>query len=152
MHGGTLLLLIVIAIGIFARSPLTVMATVAILILHLLGWHGWLHWAERHGVNMGLFMLTLAMLAPFATGKVGFKEVYQTFVSVPGLIALAGGVIATNLNKQGIELLHGEPQIIVGMILGSLLGIVFFGGVPVGPLMAGGLTALALTIYRWLLG
>ncbi|QGG47023.1 DUF441 domain-containing protein [Heliorestis convoluta] len=151
MNGGTLLLLIVILIGILARSPLTVMATVAILVLHLMGWHGWLHWAERHGVNVGLFMLTLAMLAPFATGKVGFKDVVQTFVSVPGLIAIAGGVIATNLNKHGIALLHGEPQIIVGMIVGSLLGIVFFGGIPVGPLMAGGLTALALSIYRYFL-
>ncbi|MTV50550.1 DUF441 family protein [Heliobacillus mobilis] len=150
MHGGTLLLIVIVGLGIFARSPLTVLAAVSILVLSQLGWGSLLEWVEQHGVDLGLLMLTLAMLAPFATGKIGLREVLGSFASLPGIIALVGGVIATNLNKRGIDLLSGEPQIIIGMILGSLIGIVLFGGVPVGPLMAGGLTALFLQIYAWL--
>ncbi|MBM7867775.1 DUF441 family protein [Heliobacterium gestii] len=150
MRGGTVLLIFVLLLGAIARSPMTVMAAAAILALSYLGWGGLLEWIEQNGVDMGLIMLTLAMLAPFATGKVGAREVLLSFASLPGLIALIGGILATNLNKQGIDLLSGEPQIIVGMIVGSLVGIVLFGGVPVGPLMAGGLTALFLQIYWWL--
>ncbi|MZP29635.1 DUF441 family protein [Heliobacterium undosum] len=150
MRGGTVLLILILLLGVIARSPMTVLAAASILVLSYLGWGGLLEWIEQNGVDMGLVMLTLAMLAPFATGKVGVREVLLSFASLPGIIALIGGVLATNLNKRGIDLLSGEPQIIVGMIVGSLVGIVLFGGVPVGPLMAGGLTALFLQIYWWL--
>lgn len=150
MRGGTLLLIIILALGLLARSPLTALAAAFVLIFNHLGWHSSLEWIERRGVEMGLLMLILAMLAPFATGKVGAREVLSAFGSLPGILALAGGIIATHLNGKGIELLSDDPQLIVGMIVGSLLGIVFFGGVPVGPLMAGGLTALFLQIYWWL--
>ncbi|ABZ83618.1 integral membrane protein [Heliomicrobium modesticaldum Ice1] len=150
MRGGTVLLILILLLGVIARSPMTALAAASILALSYLGWGGLLEWIEQNGVDTGLIMLTLAMLAPFATGKVGLREVLLSFASLPGIIAVIGGVLATNLNKRGIDLLSGEPQIIVGMIVGSLLGIVLFGGIPVGPLMAGGLTALILQIYGWL--
>ncbi|MCW2278249.1 DUF441 domain-containing protein [Heliophilum fasciatum] len=150
MHGGTVLLALVVLLGIVARSPLTSVGAAAILLLQLMSGQTWLNWIEHRGVEIGLLFLTLAMLAPFATGKIAGADVLAAMKSWPGIIALTGGVIATHLNKQGIELLSGDPQLIIGMIVGSLLGIVFFGGIPVGPLMAGGLTALFLQLYSWL--
>ncbi|MDD2421408.1 MAG: DUF441 domain-containing protein [Heliobacteriaceae bacterium] len=150
MRGGLLLLFIVVILGLFARSPLTTVAALCVLIFAQLGWQDSLVWIERRGVELGLFFLILAMLAPFATGKVNWREVTTAFGSLPGILALVCGVLATHLNGRGIDLLTVQPQLIVGMIAGSLLGIIFFGGVPVGPLMAGGLTAFFLQVFNLL--
>jgi uncharacterized membrane protein (DUF441 family) len=57
-----------------------------------------------------------------------------------------GGALATYLNGGGLKLLQIDPEIIFGVVIGSIIGITFFGGIPVGPLMAAGLTALFLNI------
>ena len=44
-------------------------------------------------------------------------------------------------------MLKFDPQLIVGLVLGSILGIVFFRGIPVGPLMAAGITAILYKIF-----
>lgn len=40
---------------------------------------------------------------------------------------------------------------IVGLVAGSIIGIVMLRGIPVGPLMAAGITALLLQISRWII-
>lgn len=150
MPGGSLLLIGVMVLGIIARSPLTFFSAAAILLFHHIGWSSALDWLERRGVESGLMLLMLAMLAPFASEKINSKDILSAFFTGPGILALLGGLIATHLNGRGIDLLQADPQLIVGMIVGSLLGIFFFGGVPVGPLMAGGLTALFLQVYWWI--
>ena len=57
-------------------------------------------------------------------------------------MALAGGALATYMNGQGLDLLRLEPQMIVGLVIGSIFGIIFLKGIPVGPLMAAGITAI----------
>ena len=64
------------------------------------------------------------------------------------MIALISGAVATTMNHQGLELLQRVPSLMIGLVLGSIVGVVFFGGVPVGPLMAGGIAALLLALYQ----
>ncbi|RYD02533.1 hypothetical protein N752_24705 [Desulforamulus aquiferis] len=53
------------------------------------------------------------------------------------------------MNGEGLTLLKMDPQLIFGMVIGSVFGIVFLGGIPIGPLMAAGLTALFLEVVYW---
>ena len=99
---------------------------------------------EERGIELGLFFLMIAVLAPLALERVGIKEIMITFSSLSGILAIAGGIIATRLNGMGLTLLDNQPQIILGLVIGSVIGIVFLRGVPVGPLMAGGITAFFL--------
>ncbi|WP_430626648.1 DUF441 domain-containing protein [Sulfobacillus thermotolerans] len=105
---------------------------------------------ERRGVEIGLLFLTMAMLIPFALGKVNVKEVFQSFFTLPGILAVVGGAIATNLNGRGLHLLANNSHLMFGLIVGSILGIVLWGGIPVGPLMAAGTTYLMLEMVGWL--
>lgn len=51
------------------------------------------------------------------------------------------------IERRGLELLKLDPQLIVGLVIGSIFGIVFMKGIPVGPLMAAGITAFLLKLF-----
>jgi len=101
---------------------------------------------EKRGLEIGLLFLLLSILVPVATEKITKNEILYSFLSLPGILAILGGALATYLNGDGLKLLQIDPEIIFGVVIGSIIGITFFGGIPVGPLMAAGLTAFFLNI------
>ena len=141
---GVLLLVVLLLIGIVSRSNLIATAACVLLIIKFANLHFVFSILERRGLELGLLFLLLAILVPVATGKVSEKEIIGTFTSLSGILAIVGGALATHLNGEGLKLLQIDPEIIFGLLLGSIIGIVFMGGIPVGPLMAAGLTALFL--------
>ncbi len=105
---------------------------------------------ERRGLEIGLLFLMLAVLVPFAKGKISGNDILSSFTTLPGLFALLGGALATFMNKQGLTMLKLDPELMVGLVIGSIIGIIGFGGIPVGPLMAAGLTAFFLSVVSLL--
>jgi len=72
------------------------------------------------------------------------------FTSLPGILAIIGGMLATYMNGKGLDLLKMDPQLIIGLVIGSIIGIVMLRGIPVGPLMAAGITAFLLKVLTWI--
>lgn len=147
---GVTLLVVLLLIGIVARSNLIATAACVLLILKFFNLGFLFPLLERRGLEVGLLFLLLSILVPVATGKVSEKELLYNLSSLPGLLALLGGALATHLNGEGLKLLQLQPEIIFGLVVGSIFGIVFLGGVPVGPLMAAGITALFMEVIRLL--
>lgn len=145
---GDLLLLALIVIGLIGRSHIITTAACILLVIKLISLDRYLPTIERRGLELGLLFLTMGVLVPFATEKINMKDIVAVFTSWPGLIALTGGAIATYMNGKGLELLKIDPQLIVGLVIGSIFGIIFLRGIPVGPLMAAGITALLLKIVQ----
>jgi uncharacterized membrane protein (DUF441 family) len=149
---GELVLVALIIIGLIGRSPIITTAACILLIVKLVSLQRYLPSIERRGMELGLLFLTLAVLVPFASGRVQTKDVVAALTSWTGWVALAGGAVAAYLNSRGLEMLKLDPQLIVGIVIGSIVGILFLRGIPVGPLMAAGLTALFLKIIQLLVG
>lgn len=149
---GEIVLVALIIIGLLGRSPIITTAACILLIVKLIHFQRYLPVIEKRGLEFGLLFLTLAVLVPFASGKMQVKDVAQAFTSWTGWVALFGGAVATYLNSKGLDLLKIDPQLIVGLVIGSIIGIVMLRGIPVGPLMAAGLTALILKIVQLLAG
>ncbi|WP_108025522.1 DUF441 domain-containing protein [Melghirimyces profundicolus] len=145
-----LLLVLLIVIGLVGRSPIIATAASLLLILKLTHLERFFPAVERRGLEVGLLFLTIAVLVPFASGRISLKEVWAAFTSLPGLLAIAGGAVATYMNGKGLDLLKVDPQMIIGLVIGSIFGIIFLRGIPVGPLMAAGITAMLLKIVDWL--
>jgi uncharacterized membrane protein (DUF441 family) len=150
--GGDLVLLLLIVIGILGRSHIITTAACVLLVVKLISLDRFFPTIERRGLELGLLFLTMAVLVPFATEKISFKDMVSVFTNWPGIIALTGGAIATYMNGKGLEMLKIDPQLIVGLVIGSIFGIVFIRGIPVGPLMAAGITALLLKIAQLIFG
>jgi uncharacterized membrane protein (DUF441 family) len=146
---GNILLVILIIIGLIGRSNIITSAACMLLIVKLLSLDRYLPSIERRGLELGLLFLTIGVLVPFASEKISARDVLSVFSSWPGIIALTGGAIATYMNGKGLELLKVDPQLIAGLVMGSIFGIIFMRGIPVGPLMAAGITALLLKVVTY---
>ncbi|TVY11488.1 DUF441 domain-containing protein [Paenibacillus cremeus] len=147
---GDLLLVALIIIGLIGRSHIITTAACILLVVKLISLERFLPTIERRGLELGLLFLTMGVLVPFASERISIKDVTSIFTTWPGILALIGGAIATYMNGKGLELLKIDPQMIVGLVIGSIFGIIFLKGIPVGPLMAAGITAFLLKVFTFL--
>lgn len=143
------MLVALIIIGLIGRSHIITTAACVLLIIKLISLERYLPTIERRGLELGLLFLTMGVLVPFASERISIKDVTSMFTTWPGILALVGGAIATYMNGKGLELLKIDPQLIVGLVIGSIFGIVFLKGIPVGPLMAAGITAFLLKLFTF---
>jgi uncharacterized membrane protein (DUF441 family) len=150
MSRETALLVVLLAVGLIAKNRLVSLAAAVALALRLAGARSELTFLEAWGVEIGLVFLTLAVLAPVASGKVAVRDLSRLIVSPVGIAALVGGLTAAWMNARGIEYLEARPTTIVGMVVGSILGTVFLRGIPVGPLAAAGITWILVSLWNLL--
>jgi len=145
-----IILLILLFLGLFGRSNLVVTAACILLCIKYFQLdHLVLPVLEARGLEIGLILLMLHILIPLATDRVQKDEFFQ-LASAKGLLALAGGALATRLNGDGLILMSASPEIIFGMTVGSVLGILFLKGTPCGPVMAAAVTAIFLQATKWI--
>ncbi|WP_202080050.1 DUF441 domain-containing protein [Caldalkalibacillus salinus] len=144
---GELLLVLLMVIGLIGQSHIIATAASLLLILKLTALDRFFPTVERRGLELGLLFLTIAVLVPFATNQIGLQDIVSLVTSWYGILALLGGAIATYMNRKGLQLLQLEPEMIVGLIVGSIFGIIFLKGVPVGPLMAAGIASVLVKSF-----
>lgn len=144
---GEAILVTLILIGLIGKSNILATAACILLVVKLTKMYSLFPLLERRGLELGLLFLMVSVLVPFATGKIPPREIGLSFVSLTGIMAILGGTLATYMNGEGLDLLKVDPELMVGLVIGGIIGIVFFKGIPVGPLMAAGLTALFLKLF-----
>ncbi|MCL6612337.1 MAG: DUF441 domain-containing protein [Peptococcaceae bacterium] len=147
-YAGVTMLVVLLLVGIMARSNLISIAACILLILRFSNLNFIFPLLERRGLEVGLLFLLLSILVPIAQGMVTGWDLVYNLTSLPGIMAVIGGITATHMNSEGLKLLGLKPEVIFGLVIGSIFGIVFFRGVPVGPLMAAGIAALYLEIIH----
>ncbi|WP_347489996.1 DUF441 domain-containing protein [Desulfoscipio sp. XC116] len=143
------LLLVIIILGIVGHNYVVAAAAGALLALRLLHGEALFPILEKNALNIGIGIITLAILIPFASGGIGWAELYRTLASPTGLVALAAGIFVAFLGGRGVGFLTGHPQIMIGLMAGTIVGVAFFRGVPVGPLIAAGMVALVMGVFGY---
>ncbi|MDG2784720.1 DUF441 family protein, partial [Vibrio parahaemolyticus] len=96
----TLFLFILLIIGLIAKNQ---SLTVAIGVLFLLKFtflgDKVFPYLQTKGINLGVTVITIAVLVPIATGEIGFKQLGEAAKSYYAWIALASGVAVALLAK-----------------------------------------------------
>jgi uncharacterized membrane protein (DUF441 family) len=146
MAGVPLPLLVVLIVGLCARNRLVAGAAALLLVVRLANLGGALRFLADRSLELGLVLLTVAVLAPLALERTTLVDLGRVLTSLPGWLAFVGGAVATYVNGQGVDLLRDRPEVIGGLLLGTIAGVVFLKGIPVGPLTAAGVTALLLRL------
>lgn len=149
MGSGNAILLALLIIGFLADSTLMATAACILLIIKLTKMSRVFTLLNSRGLEAGLIFLMLSVLVPLSHDNMVYLDLLKKTVSPHGILAMIGGALATHMNGEGLKLLKLDPQLIFGMVLGSVIGIVLLDGIPVGPLMAAGLTALFLEVIYW---
>lgn len=140
----SLLLVLLIALGIFSNNlPVTVAVSVLLLfrVLHVQPVFPFL---EKYGLTIGILLLTIAVISPIASGKIQIDAIWQSFTHWKSLIAIAVGIGVAYLGGRGVSLMSAQPTVVTGLLIGTIIGVAFFKGVPVGPLIAAGILSLII--------
>jgi uncharacterized membrane protein (DUF441 family) len=145
---GLWILLCCLGLGLLGRNLLIALAAACLALLHLGRVEPLIRWLDERGTAAGIFLLVTSLLAPVAAGRLSLRAFASELLRPSGLIGAAVAAAAAYLGRGGVGFLHAYPAALVGLIVGSVVGTIFFGGVPTGPLIAAGCTALLLQALR----
>lgn len=138
-----IVLLILLACGVLSQNHTISIATMILIIIKLLPIGQTIFpYMQQYGLNIGILILTIAVLTPIASGKISGEVILKSFVNVQSLIAIAIGVLVAWLGGRGVGLMTTQPNIVVGLLIGTVAGVAFLRGVPVAPLVAAGILSL----------
>ncbi|MDR0266671.1 DUF441 domain-containing protein [Paenibacillus sp.] len=140
----SLILLLLAALGIISsNTPITV-AMIILLLLRVLKLQQAFPWLEKYGLTLGIIILTIGVMTPVASGKISIQTLGESFLNWKSLLAIAIGMLVAYLGGRGATLMAANPTIVAGLLVGTVLGVAFFKGVPVGPLIAAGILSLLI--------
>ncbi len=151
MSQSTIFLLILLAIGYVAKNQ---SLTIAVVILLVIKWtmlgDKIFPYLQQKGINLGVTVITVAVLVPIATGEIGFKQLTEAVKSYYAWIALISGILVALLAKGGVQLLAEDPHITTALVFGTILAVALFRGVAVGPLIGAGIAYVFMNLVNLL--
>ena len=151
---------LILLVGTITHNKSIIYATIFVLILKVLfniteiykikgiNIGNWMVQFRKEGINWGVLVITIAILIPIATGEIGFSHLLNAFKSPIGWIAIISGITVSILSSKGVGLLSGQPEITVALVIGTIMGVVFFKGIAAGPVIASGITFCLLQIIE----
>ncbi|MBP1964286.1 DUF441 domain-containing protein [Paenibacillus aceris] len=140
----SILLILLALLGVISRNNSITIAAVVLLLIRVVNLHQAFPWIEKNGLSLGIIILTIGILSPLASGSISYKELYQSFLHWKSIAAIAVGVLVAYLGGRGAHLMSSNPTIVTSLVIGTIIGVAFLKGVPVGPLIAAGLLSLLI--------
>lgn len=140
----SLILLAMAGLGIISSNSAVTIAMLALLLLRVTGFQQAFPWLEKYGLTLGIIILTIGVMSPLASGKMSLQTIGESFLNWKSLLAIAVGMLVAYLGGRGATLMGSNPTVVAGLLVGTVLGVALFRGVPVGPLIAAGLLSLLI--------
>ena len=137
-----IVLLVLLACGIFSHNSAVTIAAAVLIVLKITPLSSLLPYVQAHGLNIGIIILTIGVLTPIASGKISGESILKSFLSRKSLLAIAIGVFVAWLGGRGVKLMSSQPDVVAGLLLGTVAGVAVLRGVPVGPLIAAGILSV----------
>ncbi|AFH92120.1 TPA: DUF441 domain-containing protein [Providencia stuartii] len=141
----TLIILLVLAgLGIISHNMTVTLAMLFLLVVRITPLNNFFPWVEKYGLTIGILILTIGVMAPIASGKISAQDVLGSFLNWKSLLAIVIGVLVSWLGSRGVTLMSHQPSTVAGLLVGTVIGVALFRGVPVGPLIAAGILSLLI--------
>lgn len=142
---------LLLVIALIAKNQSLIFAVIVLFVLKISGVDSKaFSFIQGKGINWGVTVITIAVLAPIASGEIGFKDLSGAFKSPYAWIALISGILVALLAKGGVTLLAEDPHITTALVLGTILAVSLFKGVAVGPLIGAGIAFAAMKLYEFI--
>ena len=138
-----LLLVILIILGLLSHNSAITISASILLIMQQTFLSSHIPLLEKYGVKIGIIILTIGVLSPLVSGKIQLPDL-SGFLSWKMALSISIGVLVAWLAGKGVPLMGEQPILVTGLLIGTIIGVAFLGGIPVGPLIAAGILALFL--------
>lgn len=141
---------LIMLVAVLAKNQSLMLATGFILLVKFVpASKVFLTWLQGKGINIGVTIITAAILVPIATGDIGLKDLLDAFKSPMGWVAIFCGGLVAVLSSKGVGLIATDPQITVALVFGTILGVVFLKGIAAGPVIASGIAYCILQLFSF---
>ena len=139
-----LLLVFLIVLGLMSQnSAITISAAVLLIMQQTLLLSKYIPILEQYGIKIGIVILTIGVLAPLVSGKIQRPDL-SSFLNWKMGVSILIGVFVAWLAGKGVPLMSEQPILVTGLLIGTIIGVSFLGGIPVGPLIAAGILAVLI--------
>ncbi|WP_343596072.1 DUF441 domain-containing protein [Acinetobacter sp.] len=137
-----IVLLVLLACGILSQNAAVTIASGVLIIFKLTPLNQFFPYLQQYGLHIGIIILTIGVLTPIASGKLSGDSILKSFLSFNSILAIAVGLLVAWLGGRGVKLMSNQPDVVAGLLIGTVAGVAFLRGVPVGPLIAAGILSL----------
>lgn len=138
-----LLLVVLIVLGLVSQNSAVTISAAVLLIMQQTLLSKYLPFVDQYGLKIGIIILTIGVLAPLVSGRITLPGLAQ-ILNWKMALAIVAGVLVAWLGGRGVSLMSGQPILVTGLLIGTIIGVALLGGVPVGPLIAAGIISLVL--------
>lgn len=147
--GSWLFLGLILGVSLLSKNNSLIIASLIVMVIKLFPFASkWFNLIENKGLNWGIIMISIAILTPIATGKIGFQDLIEVFKTPAGWVAVSCGALVSILSKWGVGQLSFTPQITVALMFGTIMGIVLLKGIAAGPIIASGITYVIISLLH----
>ncbi|WP_380178761.1 DUF441 domain-containing protein [Kalamiella sp. sgz302252] len=136
------ILLLLAGLSYFSHNLTVAIALLVLIVVRMTPLNALFPWIEKQGVTVGIVILTIGVMAPIASGALPTTTLMHSFLNWKSLLAIAVGIFVSWVGGRGVSLMSTQPTIVGGLLIGTIIGVSLFRGVPVGPLIAAGLVSL----------
>ncbi|MGY3731160.1 DUF441 domain-containing protein [Pediococcus acidilactici] len=144
-----LFLIGILLVSWLGKNQSLMIATIAVLLFKLLPNSAKLFSIiDKQGINWGVTIISVAILVPIATGRIGIMDLINSFKSPVGWIAVVCGILVSLLSYQGVGFLSASPEVTVALVMGTIIGVVFMNGIAAGPIIASGIAYLIIQLLQ----
>ncbi|WP_373740732.1 DUF441 domain-containing protein [Neisseria sp.] len=127
-----------VLLGILSNNSTITISAAVLLLMQQTFLSDYLPLAEKYGLTVGIIFLTIGVLSPLVSGTIHMPAA-RAFFNLNMLSAVLIGIAVAWIAGRGVPLMGSQPVLVTGLLIGTIIGVAFFGGVPVGPLIAAGL-------------
>ena len=139
-----LVLIVLLACGVFSHNTAVTIAAGVLIVFRITPLSEFFPLLQSHGLEVGVIILTIGVLTPIASGKIPGEMILKSFMHWKSLCAIGIGLLVAWLGGRGVSLMSNQPNIVAGLLIGTVAGVALLKGVPVGPLIAAGILSLLI--------
>lgn len=138
-----LLLVVLIILGLISQNSAVTISATVLLIMQQTLLSKFIPFVDQYGLKIGIIILTIGVLSPLVSGRITLPELSQ-LLNWKMALSIVAGVLVAWLGGRGVNLMGSQPVLVTGLLIGTVIGVAFLKGVPVGPLIAAGILSLVL--------
>ncbi|GAB1668337.1 TPA: DUF441 domain-containing protein [Mannheimia haemolytica] len=136
-----LLLVVLIILGLISQNSAVTISAAVLLIMQQTLLSKFIPFVDQYGLKIGIIILTIGVLSPLVSGRITLPELAQ-LLNWKMAFSIIAGVLVAWLGGRGVNLMGSQPVLVTGLLIGTVIGVAFLKGVPVGPLIAAGILSL----------
>ncbi|MFA9489231.1 MULTISPECIES: DUF441 domain-containing protein [unclassified Mannheimia] len=138
-----LLLVVLIILGLVSQNSAVTISAAVLLIMQQTLLSKYIPFVDQYGLKIGIIILTIGVLSPLVSGRITLPDL-SGLLNWQMLFSILAGVLVAWLGGRGVSLMGNQPVLVTGLLIGTIIGVALFKGVPVGPLIAAGILSLVL--------